>query len=152
MLIATNSSKLNISVEKNTAAIARKFSSLLKKGNVLFLYGEIGVGKTTFVRYLINDLQKKNNIKISEITSPTFNIVNEYYIKKLTVQHYDLFRLNNIEETKNIGLLENYEDVLTIVEWPEKIQKKPKNVIELFFEYGKNLDYRFLSVKGIDIK
>ena len=59
MPIATNSEKVDISLEVNTAELAKKFSQKLKKGDVLFLYGEIGVGKTTFVRHLINNFQKK---------------------------------------------------------------------------------------------
>ena len=107
MPIATKSSKYDISKERNTASIAKKLSRTVKKGNVLFFYGEIGVGKTTFVRYLINNLQKENRLKITEVPSPTFNLLNEYELKELLVQHYDLFRLKNVNETKNIGLLEN---------------------------------------------
>ncbi len=126
MPIATKSSKHDISKESATAKISKKLSTTVKKGDVLFFYGEIGVGKTTFIRYLINNLQKKNQLKLTEVPSPTFNLLNEYEIKELLIQHYDLFRLKNINETKNIGLLENYNNVLTLVEWPEKIKKKTK--------------------------
>jgi len=146
MPIATKSSKYDISKESDTASIAKKLSTTVKKGNVLFFYGEIGVGKTTFVRYLINNLQKKNRLKITEVPSPTFNLLNEYEVKELLIQHYDLFRLKNVNETKNIGLLENYKNVLTLVEWPEKIKKKPKSRIELIFEYKPRLDQRILKI------
>ena len=118
MPIATKGSKFDISAENNTAKLAKKFSKYLKKGDVVFLYGEMGVGKTTFVRHLINNFQNNNNILLSEVTSPTFNILNEYEIKNLIIQHYDLFRIKNINETKNIGLLENKTVVITLVEWP----------------------------------
>tara|TARA_Y100001970_G_C13621478_1_gene549749 strand:- start:28 stop:480 length:453 start_codon:yes stop_codon:yes gene_type:complete len=146
MPIATRSSKFDISKESATASIAKKISIEVNKGDVLFFFGEIGVGKTTFIRYFINNLQKKNRLKLTEVTSPTFNLLNEYEVKDLLIQHYDLFRLENSNETQNIGLLENRKNVLTLVEWPEKIKKKPKNRIELIFEYKSKLDQRILKI------
>ena len=146
MPIATKSSKHNISKESATASIAKKISLNVNKGDVLFFFGEIGVGKTTFIRYLINNIQKKNRLKLTEVTSPTFNLLNEYKVKDFLIEHYDLFRLKNINDTKNIGLLENSKNVLTLVEWPEKIKKKPKSRIELIFEYKSKLDQRILKI------
>ena len=149
MPIATNSGKIDISLEVETAKWAKKFSQLLKKGDIVFLYGEIGVGKTTFIKYLINNFQKNNQLSQTEITSPTYNLVNEYNVGIFTIQHYDLYRLTNSNETNNIGLLENPDDVLTLIEWPEKIEKKIKKKIDLFFEYGEDLNKRYLDIKGI---
>ena len=146
MPIATRSSKCDISKESATASIAKKISTKVNKGDVLFFFGEIGVGKTTFIRYLINNIQKKNRLKLTEVTSPTFNLLNEYKVRDFLIEHYDLFRLKKINDTKNIGLLENSKNVLTIVEWPEKIKKKPKNRIELIFEYKSKLDQRILKI------
>ena len=152
MLIATKGSQFDISAENNTAKLAKKFTKYLKKGDVVFLYGEIGVGKTTFVRHLINNFQNNNNLLLSEVPSPTFNILNEYEIKDLIIQHYDLFRLKNADETKNIGLLENKTEVITLVEWPEKIENKQEKIIELRFEYDENLNKRFLTIGGLKEK
>ena len=152
MPIATKGSQFDISAENNTAKLAKKFTKYLKKGDVVFLYGEIGVGKTTFVRHLINNFQNNNNLLLSEVPSPTFNILNEYEIKDLIIQHYDLFRLKNADETKNIGLLENKTEVITIVEWPEKIENKQEKTIELRFEYDENLNKRFLTISGLKEK
>ena len=152
MHIATKGSKLDISLESDTANLAKKFSKFLKKGDVLFLYGEIGVGKTTFIKHLINNFESDNNIYLSEVTSPTFNILNEYKISNLIIEHYDLFRIKNINESKNIGLLESKADVITLVEWPEKIKNKPKNTIDLRFEYNDNLDKRFITISGVEKK
>ena len=79
MHIATNTSsgKIDISSEKITAEIAKEFSNIFENGDLVFLLGDMGVGKTTFVRYLINELQKKNNFELTEVTSPTFNILND---------------------------------------------------------------------------
>jgi len=152
MPIATKSSKLDISIESDAANFAKKFATFLKKGDVVLFYGEIGVGKTTFIKNLINNLQKKNNLQVTEIPSPTFNLVNEYEIKNLVIQHYDLFRLKDASEIKSIGLLENLSDTLTLVEWPEKIKDELKDKIDLYFEYDKNLEKRYLIIKGLNNK
>jgi tRNA threonylcarbamoyladenosine biosynthesis protein TsaE len=152
MPIATKSGKIEISKEIETAELAKKLTKIIKKGDVVFFYGEIGVGKTTFIRHLINNFQINNNLTLTEVTSPTFNIVNEYEVNDLVIQHFDLFRLKNENETKNIGLLENSSKIITLIEWPKIIKKKPINVIELYFEYGKDLETRFLSINGLDKK
>ena len=152
MHIATKGSKLEVSAESDTANLAKEFSKFLKKGDVVLFYGEIGVGKTTFIRHLINNFQNDNNVLLSEVPSPTFNILNEYEIKNLTIEHYDLFRIKNINESKNIGLLESKADVITLIEWPEKIVNKPKNTIDLRFEYNDNLDKRFITICGVEKK
>tara|TARA_Y100000590_G_scaffold51413_1_gene54041 strand:+ start:540 stop:986 length:447 start_codon:yes stop_codon:yes gene_type:complete len=127
--------------------ITNKIKNILLPGDVIFLYGQIGVGKTTFVRLLINNYENENNLKKSEVLSPTFNIVFEYEIKDFTIEHYDLYRLKNEKEIKNIGLFTNLEKNITIVEWPELIKKKPINRIDLFFEYTKDMKERTLSIK-----
>jgi tRNA threonylcarbamoyladenosine biosynthesis protein TsaE len=149
MHIATNSEIIDISLEVKTTELAKNFSKILKKGDVILFHGEIGVGKTTFIRHLINNLQTKNYLNPTEVTSPTFNLVNEYDVGIFTIQHYDLYRLASSDEIKNIGLLENPKEMLTLIEWPEKIVKKIDNRIDLFFEYGKDMSKRFLSIKGI---
>ena len=150
MHIATNSEIIDITLEVKTAELAKKFSKILKKGDVVLFYGEIGVGKTTFIRYLVNCLQVNNGLNPTEITSPTFNLINEYDVGIFTIQHYDLYRLTRSDETKNIGLLENKKEILTLIEWPEKIDNKIDNKIELFFKYGEDMNKRFLSIKGLN--
>ena len=152
MHIATNSEIIDISLEVKTAEIAKNFSKILKKGDILFFHGEIGVGKTTFIKHLINSLQIKNNLNLTEITSPTFNLVNEYNVGIFIIQHYDLYRLKSSDETKNIGLLENQKEIITLIEWPEKIDNKIINKIDLFFKYSKDMNKRSLSIKGLNNK
>ena len=127
MPIATSSDKINLSSEKKTEELATKFLKKLKPGNIVFLYGEIGVGKTTFIRYLINKFQKNDNLKITEITSPTFNLLNEYQLNKIKINHYDLFRVKSIEETKDLDLFENNNSSITFIEWPEIAMEKIYN-------------------------
>ena len=150
MHIATNSSKFDISKEIDTAKIAKKVSKLIKVGDVLFFYGDIGVGKTTFIKYLINNLQKINRSKLTEVTSPTFSIVNEYMVGNTKILHYDLYRIKDKKELKNIGLLENYKNALLLIEWPELISKKPKNLIKFFFSYEMNFKKRSIVIKNIN--
>jgi tRNA threonylcarbamoyladenosine biosynthesis protein TsaE len=152
MHIATNSEKINISLEGKTSELAKIFSRILNKGDIVYFHGEIGVGKTTFIRHLINNLQQLNKINLTEVTSPTFNLVNEYDVGNFIIQHYDLYRLNDYAEIKNIGLFENREEIVTLVEWPEKIKKSIDKKIDLFFEYNDDLNKRYLTIKGIRLK
>ena len=104
MHIATNSEIIDISLEVKTAELAKNFSKIIKKGDVVFFHGEIGVGKTTFIRHLVNSLQINNHLNQTEVTSPTFNLVNEYDVGIFLIQHYDLYRLKNSDEIKNMKI------------------------------------------------
>ncbi len=146
MPIATKSSKIDISLEKNTEFISKKFSNFIKKGDIIFFYGEIGVGKTTFIKHLINNLQRKNELKLTEVPSPTFNIVNEYKINEIVINHYDLFKIKDPKELYNIGIFEDNSEMVTLVEWPEIIFNKPKKIIELYFSYENDFQRRNLEI------
>ncbi|MBD1164516.1 tRNA (adenosine(37)-N6)-threonylcarbamoyltransferase complex ATPase subunit type 1 TsaE [Pelagibacterales bacterium SAG-MED13] len=148
MPTATN---IDLSSEYKTEELANNIQKKIKIGDVLYLYGEMGVGKTTFVKYLINKFQKENKINQTEVTSPTFNILNEYQIKKFKINHYDLFRLKKIEELKNLNLFEDNSNIITLIEWPQIIKKKPKNLIEISFEYKDDYKKRSVNIKGLDL-
>lgn len=149
MPTAIKSDKIDLSSEKETEELASTFLKKIKPGCFIFLYGEIGVGKTTFIRYLINQFQKLNKLEITEVTSPTFNLLNEYQINDFKINHYDLFRLKSTEEIKNLDLFEDNKNTITLVEWPQIIKEKPKNLIELVFEYGKDHKTRSVQIKGL---
>ena len=149
MPTAIKSDKIDLSSEKETEELASTFIKKIKPGCFIFLYGEIGVGKTTFIRYLINQFQKLNKLEITEVTSPTFNLLNEYQINDFKINHYDLFRLKSVEEIKNLDLFEDNKNTITLVEWPQIIKEKPKNLIELVFEYGKDHKTRSVQIKGL---
>ena len=149
MPTAIKSDIIDLSSEKETEELAGTFLKKIKPGSFIFLYGEIGVGKTTFIRYLINQFQKLNKSEITEVTSPTFNLLNEYQINDFKINHYDLFRLKSVEEIKNLDLFEDNKNTITLVEWPQIIKEKPKNLIELVFEYGKDHKTRSVQIKGL---
>ena len=151
MPIATKSDKIELSSEKNIEELAAKFLNKIKPGDIIFLYGEIGVGKTTFVRYLVNRFQKENKLEITEVTSPTFNLLSEYQINQIKINHYDLFRLKSSEEINNLDLFGDSKNSITLIEWPQMIKEKPKNLIELYFEYEKNHQTRSIQIKGLNL-
>ena len=149
MPTATSSDVIDLFSENQTEELALKIRKKLKIGSIVFLYGEMGVGKTTFIKYLINNLQKENKLKQTEVTSPTFNLLNEYQINQIKISHYDLFRLKTGEELKNLGLFEDSLNTITLVEWPQLIKKKPRNLIELIFKYEDDHKKRSVQVKGL---
>jgi len=78
---------------EDTKNFSQNISKIIGPGDIIFLYGEIGVGKTTFARFCINYLEGKNGIKNSDVLSPTFNIVYDYDVGNLNIFLYDLYRL-----------------------------------------------------------
>ena len=146
MPIATNGSSIKVSNLKVLKNLACKIANKIKSGETILLYGQLGVGKTTFARFFINHLQKKTNSKITEVPSPTFTVMYEYLANQKLIQHYDFYRVKNYKELKNIGVFEDNE-VISLIEWPEKIKFKPKNRIELKFKYLKNFENRNIKFK-----
>ena len=128
--------------------ISKKIAGKISKEDCIFLYGEIGAGKTTFTRYLINNLQKQEKIKETEVLSPTFNLVYEYEIKESKIMHYDLYRLKTFEETKQLGIFEYDEKTIKIIEWPELLKDKVKDRLEIGLKYAENENERNISFLG----
>jgi tRNA threonylcarbamoyl adenosine modification protein YjeE len=151
MPIATSSVKIDLSSENKTEELAVKISKKLKRGDIVFFYGEMGVGKTTFIKHLIQEFQRVNKLKQIEVTSPTFNLLNEYQIGKTKINHYDLFRLKSNEEIKNLDLFSDKQNTITLIEWPQMIKEKPENLIEFVFEYEENYEKRFVHIKGLNL-
>ena len=148
MPIAIKDSKIDITSEKHTKELAKKFTKYLKGGEFIFLYGEMGVGKTTFVKYLINNLQNISKNNLTEVTSPTFNIMNEYNIGGLLIKHYDLYRLKSSNELMNLNLFDEYDKAVLIIEWPQIIKKKPNLVTKLYFEYENEYQNRSIKISN----
>ena len=133
---------------EDTQNFTKNISKIIRAGDVIFIYGEIGVGKTTFVRFFINHLESKSGIKNSDVLSPTFNIVYDYDIGNIKILHYDLYRLTNYKDISQLGIFETSKDYIRIVEWPELIKPKPKDRIDILFQYTKLMDSRKVKVVG----
>ena len=151
MRIAIKNSKIDISSEETTKELAKKLSNYLKGGEIIFLYGEIGVGKTTFVKHLINQFQFAKKNKITEVTSPTFNLLNENDLDGLTIKHYDLFRIKDKSEIINLDIFNNDRNTITLIEWPQLIDKENSiETINMIFNYENELNNRSVKIEGLD--
>ena len=139
---------MELSSIEETNNLSKKISGILKSGDVIFLFGEIGSGKTTFTRFLINNLEQKNKSKKSDVLSPTFNIVYDYSIGNKKILHYDLYRLKNSKDISQLGIFETSNSCIKIVEWPELIQLKPKDRIDIKFSYSRTIETRKIEVIG----
>ena len=128
--------------------ISKKISKNLEDGDWIFLIGEIGVGKTTFTRCLINNLQNQKGLKETEVLSPTFNLLYEYEIKDFKIMHYDLYRIRNANELDQLGIFSENKKTVKIIEWPELIKTPLIKKLEIHLEYGENKNERRMKIHG----
>ncbi len=108
--------------ELDTKSLGKKIAEQLKKGDVIILNGELGSGKTKFTEGVLEYFNLQD-----EISSPTFTIVNEYHTPDLTIYHFDLYRLEDIDEFYAIGGEEYFEKGACIIEWGKMLEE---NVID----------------------
>ena len=128
--------------------ISKKISSHLSKKDCIFLIGEIGVGKTTFTRNLINNLQEDKNLKPTEVLSPTFNLLYEYDIKDLKIMHYDLYRIKESKELNHLAMFSDDLDTIKIIEWPDLIKTPLKDKLEIYLDYTASENEREIKIIG----
>ena len=128
--------------------ISNKIADKVSKNDCIFLIGEIGVGKTTFTRNFINHLQKKNEIKETDVLSPTFNLLYEYEIKNFKVMHYDLYRIKKSKELDELGIFKENFDSIKIIEWPELVETKVTNRLEIYLDYSNKDQERKIRLLG----
>jgi|TARA_B110000014_G_C19603893_1_gene319933 tRNA threonylcarbamoyladenosine biosynthesis protein TsaE len=133
---------------EETKNFSENISKIIKPGDTIFLYGDIGAGKTTFVKFCINYLESKNGIRNSEVLSPTFNILYDYTIKNIKILHYDLYRIKNNLDVYQLGIFESSKEHIKIVEWPELIDIKPKDRIDILLKHSKSINSRKVEVVG----
>ena len=129
-------------------SLSCKVADQLIKNDCIFLIGEIGVGKTTFTRYLINYLQEKNREKITEVLSPTFNLLYEYDLKTIKIMHYDLYRIKDEKELNHLGIFLDKQDTIKIIEWPQLIDIQLSEKLEIHLDYVDNEKERKIKFIG----
>ena len=120
----------------------------ISKQECIFLFGEIGAGKTTLARAIINNLQSQNKQNETEVLSPTFNLVYEYEIKTFKIMHYDLYRLKNEKEVQLLGIFDQDVNSVKIIEWAEIIKNKQKDRLEIYLTYKNDKNLRNFEFKG----
>jgi len=127
--------KILITSLKKTKELANRIAAQSTIGDIYFLRGELGSGKTTFARFFIQEIARINEKKIKEpITSPTYNLINNYNCgNNITICHVDLYRLKTIKEIEKIGFFEEIENKIVLIEWPEKVEKILKKRIDISF-------------------
>ena len=130
--------------------LSKKVADQLIKNDCIFLIGEIGVGKTTFTRYLINYLQEKNGEKMTEVLSPTFNLLYEYDLNNIKIMHYDLYRIEDKSELKHLGIFSDNQEAIKIIEWPQLINIPLIDKLEVHLDYAKNKNERKIKFIGSD--
>ena len=129
--------------------ITKKIANKISENDCIFLIGEIGVGKTTFTRSLINYFQKREGVKQTQVLSPTFNLLYEYDIKKIKVMHYDLYRIKNSKELSQLGIFDENLTSIKIIEWPQLIETNVTDRLEIHLSYASNENERKLILKGL---
>ena len=139
---------MQLQSREDTKNFSENISKIIEAGDIIFLYGEIGVGKTTFVRFFINYLENKNKIKKSDVLSPTFNIVYDYDAGDVKILHYDLYRLKNYNDIAQLGMFETSINHIKIIEWPELIEPKPKDRVDILLQYSKLTNSRKVKIVG----
>ena len=107
---------------KGLESFCEDVSLNLKLGDIICLFGELGSGKTTVVRNLINSIYKKNKLeKPISIKSPSFPILLTYEVNNFEIYHYDLYRISKSSDLSEINIFEELKNSITFIEWPEII-------------------------------
>ena len=128
--------------------ISKKIITKISKEDCIFLFGEIGVGKTTLTRAIINNIQNEKKKGETDVLSPTFNIVYEYEVGELKIMHYDLYRLKTEKEFQQLDVFDQSIHSIKIIEWAEIINDKPEDRLEIYLSYEKEKNMRRINFKG----
>jgi len=131
--------------EEETAAIGREVASTLSAGDVLLLYGDLGAGKTAFVRGLAEGL----GIRRDEVSSPTFTLIQEYRGGRLPLFHVDLYRIDDPREFDELGLDEIAEDGVLAIEWADKYPLPPGRAVRVSIAHAGESERR-VSIGNAD--
>ena len=131
--------------ETETAAVGRELAARLDAGSVVLLFGDLGAGKTAFVRGLAEGL----GVDRDEVNSPTFTLIQEYRGGRVVLLHADLYRLNDAREVEELGLDEQGEDKVVAIEWAEKLERTPLAAIRVRITHAGDTE-RLLTISHSD--
>jgi tRNA threonylcarbamoyladenosine biosynthesis protein TsaE len=132
--------------ELETAAAGRDLAQHLSAGSVVLLFGDLGAGKTAFVRGLADGL----GIAAGDVSSPTFTVMHEYRGGRLPLFHADLYRLNDAREIDELGLDEITAGGVLAIEWADKLPQPPSNAIRVEIEHAGDTERRVTLEGQID--
>ncbi|MBE1295524.1 tRNA (adenosine(37)-N6)-threonylcarbamoyltransferase complex ATPase subunit type 1 TsaE [Phycobacter azelaicus] len=140
----------SLSTPEKTAELARDIAGALGPGDCLLLEGPIGAGKTHFARHLIQSLQDQPE----DVPSPTFTLVQTYDVQAGELWHADLYRLSVLDEVEELGLIAAFDDAVTLVEWPDRLEElAPAHALHLTFDLDpEDEDARRLTLRWSDEK
>ncbi len=131
---------------KDTEAIAQKLAKKLKGNEIVAFYGDLGVGKTAFIRGMVDYFGIKNLV-----SSPTFSLVNEYQTNKFKIYHFDMYRIKSSEDLESTGYFDYINRGVFLIEWSENIENDiPDDAIEISIEKGNSETLRIIEIKGVD--
>ena len=131
--------------EEETAAVGRELAATLSAGDVLLLYGDLGAGKTAFVRGLAEGL----GVHRDEVSSPTFTLIQEYRSGRLPLFHADLYRIDDPRELDELGLDEIAEDGVLAIEWAERYAHPPHAAVRVSIEHAGGDDRRIRTYSDL---
>jgi len=141
---------MNLS-ETDMLAFAAQFAAEVNAGTIIFLYGPLGAGKTTFTRGFLRGLGWKSKVK-----SPTYTLVEPYELDNKKIFHFDLYRVTHVDELEEMGIRDYFtEDAICLIEWPERggsLLKAPDIACHFaFHDEGRDVRIEALSLKGSEI-
>ena len=133
---------------EETESIAEKFGKKLKGKEIVAFYGDLGAGKTTFVR----GVAKALNIN-DVISSPTFTLVNEYSADKFKIYHFDMYRVKSLEDLESTGFFDYIDKGVILIEWSENIEYYlPKDIIKIKIDKNNTNDNeRIITIEGVNL-
>lgn len=139
--------QLDLTDPDHTCRLAARIGRVLRAGDSILLSGGVGAGKTHFARCLIQSQLDQPE----DIPSPTYTLVQTYPCRHAAVWHADLYRLTDLGELDELGLLDAFDDAICLIEWPDRLaDQAPENALSLFLDAGAGDDTRVARISWSD--
>ena len=141
--------ELSLLDASETERLAGRISNAAMPGDIIFLAGDLGSGKTTFARAFIRARAARFGIEVGEVPSPTYTLVQFYEMPEGNIWHFDLYRLEHPHEAIELGIEDAFDDGICLIEWPDRLSQltfAPR--LDLRFEFGDSEDERRVKIAG----